>query len=376
MGGPKTKKSKPSKLPKEGSVMTDCTFQSTEDNPTKRKRKPSGPASAASRASGRLTEKRLKELEGPQQLPAPVDQSAMAPLPKTAPGPASIPDSCLEPSSGSDPDSSSSEESPPRKKSRSGSKSKQRSPGLSRMEIKSVRTAIPLLQNLSSLVTTLNNAVSRLDSSNQGSHRHRPSSQSSRSSRAPSVAASLASIAEDAKPPTPPKQPPAPPPPRSPVVIVPPITITGTAPSPTTDVTKRWPWVEKNHIKQIIDSEFDINNLPKLFRDEQSRQKHSTQTVAGMLFPLAGGSAEIISGTTKLQNVFHSLPTFLSAFLVYVSIRATYTPEYGTTIPLWIERLSNYTAKGSWPPVLAYAIEYFQTHQSAPATKWLETEIG
>src|SRR5579859_4457422 len=112
MGGPKTKKSKPSKLPKEGSVMTDCTFQSTEDNPTKRKRKPSGPASAASRASGRLTEKRLKELEGPQQLPAPVDQSAMAPLPKTAPGPASIPDSCLEPSSGSDPDSSSSEESP------------------------------------------------------------------------------------------------------------------------------------------------------------------------------------------------------------------------------------------------------------------------
>jgi hypothetical protein len=97
---------------------------------------------------------------------------------------------------------------------------------------------------------------------------------------------------------------------------------------------KRWPWVDKNHIKQIIDSEFDINNLPKLFRHEQSRQKHSTQTVAGVLLPLAGGSAKIISGTTGLQNAFHSLPTFLSAFLVYVSIRATYAPEYGTTIHL------------------------------------------
>jgi len=53
---------------------------------------------------------------------------------------------------------------------------------------------------------------------------------------------------------------------------------------------------------------------------------------------------------------------FLFAFMIYPSIRAIYTPEYGTTIPVWIERLCGYNAKGSWPPVLSYAIEYFLTH--------------
>jgi hypothetical protein len=323
-------------------------------------RKPSVPTPVASQASGRLTEKRLRRLEASQQPPAP-------PPPKAASGPAPIPESCSEPSSSSELDSSCSEEPPRAKKAQSGSKSQQRSSSLSWKEIKSVCIAIPLLQNLGSLVSTLNNAVSRLDPNDQGSDHQRPSSQFSRSSCASSVTESLASIAKV-------RQPVVPPLPQSQAVVVPPITITGTDPSPTTDVTKRWPWVDKIHIKQIIDGEFDIDNLPKLFRDEQSRRKHSTQTVTGMLFPFAGGSAEIISGTTKLQNVFHSLPTFLSAFLVYVSIRATYAPEYGTTIPIWIERLCGYTVKGSWPPVLAYAIEYFQTHQSAPAEKWLETD--
>src|SRR5579859_1458451 len=311
-------------------------------------------------ALGRLTEKN-------KQPPAPADQSPITtpPPPNAASGSALTPDPS---SSGSELDSSSGEKSPPRKKSRSRSK---KSLSLLQKEIKSVRTAIPLLQKLSSLVTTLNNAVSRLDSSNQSSHRHRPSNLFGRSSHASSV---LPSIADNAKPPAPPKQSSPRPPSQPPAFSVPPLTITGTNPSPTTDVTKRWPWVDKNHIEQIINGKFDINNLPKLFRDEQSRREHSTQTVTGVLFPLAGGSVEIIPGTARLQNVFHSLPTFLSAFLVYVSIRATYAPEYGTTIPLWIERLSNYTAKGSWPPVLAYAIEYFQTHQSAPATKWLETD--
>src|SRR5579859_2350397 len=294
--------------------------------------------------------------------------STAPPPPNAASSSASIPDPSPDPLSSSELDSSSSEESPLRKKSRSRSK---KSSSLSRKEIKSICTAILLLQKLSSLVTTLNNAISCLVSSNQGTHRHRPSNQSGRSSHASSV---LPIIADNANPPTLPKQSSPPPPSRFPAVIVHPTTITGTDPSPTTDATKRWPWVDTNHINQIIDGEFDINNLPKLFHDEQSPRKHSTQTVAGVLFPLAGGPSEIIPGTARLQNIFHSLPTFLSAFLVYVSIRATYAPEYGTTIPLWIERLSNYTAKGSWPPVLTYAIEYFQTHQSAPAEKWLETD--
>jgi hypothetical protein len=115
------------------------------------------------------------------------------------------------------------------------------SSSLSWKEIKSVRTAIPLLQKLSSLVTTLNITVSRLDSSNQGSHRHRPSGQSRRPSHTSSVATS---IAEDEQPPAPPnlKQPSPPPPSQSPAV-------TGTDPSPTADATKRWPWVDTNHIK-------------------------------------------------------------------------------------------------------------------------------
>src|SRR5579859_126905 len=107
-------------------------------------RKPPVPESVTSRASGRLTAKRL---------------STAPPPPNAASGSASIPDPSADPSPSSELDSSSTEESLLRKKS-----------SLSRKEIKSVCSAILLLQKLSSLVTTLNNAVYRLHASNQGSH--------------------------------------------------------------------------------------------------------------------------------------------------------------------------------------------------------------
>src|SRR5579859_6578189 len=115
-------------------------------------RKPPVPESVTSRASGHLTAKRL---------------STAPPPPNATSGSASIPDPSPDPSPSSELDSSSTEESLLRKKSRSGSK---KSSGLSRKEIKSVCTAIPLLQKLSSLVTTLNNVVYHLHAGNQGSH--------------------------------------------------------------------------------------------------------------------------------------------------------------------------------------------------------------
>jgi len=140
------------------------------------------------------------------------------------------------------------------------------------------------------------------------------------------------------------------------------------------DLYKRWPWVDKVHIASIIVGELDINNLPKLFRDDQSRRKHNIQTATGMLFPLGGGPAEFVQSQTKLQTVFYNLTTFLSAFMIYISIRATFAPEYGSTMTLWVERIMGYTAKGSWPPVLAYVIDFFQRYQNAPASKWLDID--
>lgn len=69
--------------------------------------------------------------------------------------------------------------------------------------------------------------------------------------------------------------------------------------------------------------------------------------------------------------MFHNLARFLSAFMIYISIRATFGPEYGSTMSIWVERIIGYNAKGSWPSVL---INFFQRHQTAPAAKWLEID--
>src|SRR5947199_528946 len=41
------------------------------------------------------------------------------------------------------------------------------------------------------------------------------------------------------------------------------------------DVLSRWPWVDKSTVESIANGEFDINNLPKLHREEEPRNRHT-----------------------------------------------------------------------------------------------------
>ena len=104
----------------------------------------------------------------------------------------------------------------------------------------------------------------------------------------------------------------------------------GIQPSPvnSSDVCKRWHWVERTQIAAICEGSFDIHNLPKLLRDDSARKRIRNRTVNGLVIPLDGGSIEFAEDATKLQSIFPSLQAFMTAFAIYISIRSTYAPAY------------------------------------------------
>jgi hypothetical protein len=93
--------------------------------------------------------------------------------------------------------------------------------------------------------------------------------------------------------------------------------------------------------------------------------------VTEMLFLISGGSAELISGQTKLHTVFNNLTSFLSIFMIYISIRFTFKPTYGGPMCVWVKCLIGYSMKRPWPVVLSYIIDYYQLHQTDPPKQWL-----
>ena len=140
------------------------------------------------------------------------------------------------------------------------------------------------------------------------------------------------------------------------------------------DVLSRWPWVDKSTVESIANGEFDINNLPKLHREEETRNRHTKKVTEGIHFPTDGSRPELVTGRTKMQTAFKDLSTFPSAWLFYVSIRISYTPERGSGLTHWTERLVYYSQNGfQWSVVLNYAIAYFQKHQNSVPDAWLNT---
>lgn len=76
-------------------------------------------------------------------------------------------------------------------------------------------------------------------------------------------------------------------------------------------------------------------------------------------------------GRTKFRTAFKDLSSFLSAWLVYCSIRSTYSPEWGPGLAAWTERIVGYASSTvPWSAVLNYAIAYFRAHQNAPTATW------
>ena len=76
-----------------------------------------------------------------------------------------------------------------------------------------------------------------------------------------------------------------------------------------------------------------------------------------------------------MQNAFKDMATFLSAWLIYISVRSSYVPERGPGLVFWTERVIFYAQSGfAWSTVLNYIIAYFLKHQNSPLVDWYEVD--
>jgi len=99
--------------------------------------------------------------------------------------------------------------------------------------------------------------------------------------------------------------------------------------APGSDTLSCWPWIEKSTVEAIVNGAFDINNLLKLHPKESACNRDNLKTTDGVHFPMAGGKGELVTVHTKMLTAFRDLPTFLSAWHIYMSVRSSYSPERG-----------------------------------------------
>jgi hypothetical protein len=142
--------------------------------------------------------------------------------------------------------------------------------------------------------------------------------------------------------------------------------VTTTTPS-AVNVLKRWSWVEQAIVDSISDGTFDINNLPKLHREEDPRNRHLKSTIKGGLIPFnKNEQPEVIVGETKMHKAFKDPYTFFSAWEVYVSIRTAYAPERAPGLALFNERIFHMLQLNySWHSILNYILAFFRKYQDS-----------
>jgi hypothetical protein len=140
------------------------------------------------------------------------------------------------------------------------------------------------------------------------------------------------------------------------------------------DVLSRWFWLDKSTVEAIDLGNFDINQLPKLQREESARTRYLAKAPDGFRMSLDGSKVELITTRTKLQSVFPTLQRFLSAWQIYISVRTQYHPEYSPGLAFWTERLIYRASIHPWDSVLNYAIAYFQAHQRDPPAYWFRPD--
>lgn len=141
------------------------------------------------------------------------------------------------------------------------------------------------------------------------------------------------------------------------------------------NVLARWSWIDLPTAESIANGTFDINSLPKLHRDQSLRNRHVTKTFESFVIPLDGSKPELVSGSTKMQSSFRDLSTFLSAWLIYISVRTSYSPDRGPGLASWTERLVFLSQCGyQWSTILDYAIAYYGDHQNSPLETWFKVD--
>ena len=110
-------------------------------------------------------------------------------------------------------------------------------------------------------------------------------------------------------------------------------------PDASLNVLSRWPWIDKDVMESIALGEFDIYHLPKLHREHMLRNRHVKSIKESYNIPLDGSRPELITGRMKMHQAFRDLPIFLSAWLIYSSIRISFASERGPGLISWTERL-------------------------------------
>ena len=103
--------------------------------------------------------------------------------------------------------------------------------------------------------------------------------------------------------------------------------LSGTSSLIAVNVLTRWSWIDLPTAESIANDSFEINSLPKLHQDEGLCNHHITKTFESFIIPLNGSKPELISGHMKMQSTFRDLSTFLSAWLIYISMHTSYSPE-------------------------------------------------
>jgi hypothetical protein len=115
-------------------------------------------------------------------------------------------------------------------------------------------------------------------------------------------------------------------------------------------IPPHWRWVDNSIVQDIIDGKFKLTTLPQLHRDEKLRSKPSA--------------------SDNLHPAFEDMMIFLRAWMVYASIRSFFSPEKGSALASWTERLLHHHSNFSWPVILSYAVAYFEKHQNSPPEVW------
>jgi hypothetical protein len=152
-------------------------------------------------------------------------------------------------------------------------------------------------------------------------------------------------------------------------------TLPGTSSLVAVNVLARWSWIDLPTAESIANGSFEINSLSKLHRDEGLRNRHVAKTFESFIIPLDGSKPELVSGRTKMQSAFRDLSTFLSAWLIYISVRTSYCPERGPGLASWTERLVFLSQCGyPWSTILNYAIAYYGDHQNSPIEAWFKVD--
>ena len=131
------------------------------------------------------------------------------------------------------------------------------------------------------------------------------------------------------------------------------------------NVLKWWPWIDQAIVDSISNDIFNINNLSKLYHEDDSRNHHIKSMIKNNLISFnKNKQSKIIINKIKIYKIFKESNIFFVIWEVYILIHIIYTSKRTPDLILFNERiyyilLLNY----SWNSILNYIIVFFRKYQ-------------